>query len=92
MNMTHEHRKPSSRPPRRLLVAAPLFALASLVAPGLATAAPVVKTEGGPVRGVSLDGIDRFLGIPYAAPPTGDLRWRPPQPAARWYVPRDATR
>ncbi len=43
-----------------------------------------VSLTGGVVRG-SLDGQSRrFLGIPYAAPPTGDLRWRPPQPPASW--------
>ncbi|MEI9970251.1 MAG: carboxylesterase family protein [Terracidiphilus sp.] len=32
-----------------------------------------------------------FLGIPYAAPPVGDLRWKAPQPAAKWKGVRDAT-
>jgi para-nitrobenzyl esterase len=35
--------------------------------------------------------MNEFLGIPYAAPPVGDLRWRPPQPAAHWHGLRDAT-
>jgi para-nitrobenzyl esterase len=35
--------------------------------------------------------MNEFLGIPYAAPPVGDLRWRPPQSAARWHGLRDAT-
>jgi para-nitrobenzyl esterase len=53
--------------------------------------APVVRVEGGEVRGtVSADG-RRFLGIPYAAAPTGALRFAPPRPAARWDGVRDAT-
>src|SRR5262252_184352 len=52
---------------------------------------PVVPTGDGPVRGVTAGSIDEFLGIPYAAPPTGHLRWRPPQPPAEWQGVRDAT-
>src|ERR1700743_237861 len=40
----------------------------------------IVQTSSGPVRGEQRAGIDRFLGIPYAAPPVGMLRWRPPAP------------
>jgi para-nitrobenzyl esterase len=48
-------------------------------------AAPlVVKTDKGSVRGVARNGMRLFLGIPYAAPPVGNLRWRPPQDAASW--------
>ncbi|HEX9489274.1 MAG TPA: carboxylesterase family protein, partial [Stellaceae bacterium] len=52
---------------------------------------PVVMTHDGPVKGLSAPTMREFLGIPYAAAPVGDLRWRPPQPHARWSAPRDAT-
>jgi para-nitrobenzyl esterase len=44
----------------------------------------VVKTEGGYISGIDENGILVYLGIPYAAPPTGDLRWKPPEPAKPW--------
>ena len=50
-----------------------------------------VHTQSGPVRGSGIDVI-AFKGIPYAAPPTGDRRWRPPAAAGRWTDVRDATR
>jgi para-nitrobenzyl esterase len=56
-----------------------------------ASAGPVVRTADGAVRGMSTSAADEFLGIPYAAPPVGPLRWRPPQPAAPWAGVRDAT-
>ncbi|PWV80064.1 para-nitrobenzyl esterase [Prauserella marina] len=51
----------------------------------------VVSTDNGPVRGTVADDHRSFQGIPYAAPPTGERRWRSPQPAARWSGVRDAT-
>ncbi len=64
-----------------------------LTVPARASDHPVVKTDKGKVRGkLSADGQVRiFLGIPYAAPPVGDLRWQPPQAAAKWQGVRDAT-
>jgi para-nitrobenzyl esterase len=56
-----------------------------------AAAAPVASTADGAVRGTATGGTDEFLGIPYATPPVGPLRWRPPQPAAQWRGVRDAT-
>nr|WSX48236.1 carboxylesterase family protein [Streptomyces sp. NBC_00974] len=51
---------------------------------------PVVETDRGAVRGRETSGARTFEGIPYAAPPTGPLRWRLPEPAARWDGVRDA--
>jgi len=52
---------------------------------------PVVKTVEGPVRGLVNNRVYEFRGIPYAAPPTSELRWRPPQPVAHWQEPLNAT-
>jgi para-nitrobenzyl esterase len=68
------------------------------MAMGLSTAAQTgsltVKTEQGKVHGKTInDGkVKAFLGLPYAAPPVGDLRWKAPQPPAKWKGERDATR
>jgi para-nitrobenzyl esterase len=55
------------------------------------SAHPIVAIHGGAVRGVAVTGGFAFRGLPYAAPPTGHLRWRPPQPPASWKGIRDAT-
>ena len=52
---------------------------------------PVVAIDGGAVRGVAVSGGYAFRGLPYAAPPTGRLRWRTPRPPADWSGVRDAT-
>lgn len=49
-----------------------------------------VKTRQGEVRGSLVDGVHTFKGIPYAAPPFGAHRFRPPQPVAPWSGVRDA--
>ena len=51
----------------------------------------VIATQDGPVRGVSTPQGRAFLALPFAAPPVGALRWRPPQPPAAWVETRDAT-
>ena len=53
-----------------------------------------VKTEQGKVHGKTVNEgkVKAFLGLPYATPPVGDLRWKAPQPAANWEGERDATK
>jgi len=53
--------------------------------------APQVKTKSGIVEGKDDGAVHAFLGIPYAAPPVGDLRWKPPVPAVNWAGVRKAT-
>jgi para-nitrobenzyl esterase len=48
-------------------------------------------TDKGIVRGTRTPTMRAFRGIPYAAPPVGELRWRPPEPAERWHGLLDAT-
>ena len=56
-----------------------------------AYAGPVVGVAQGELQGVSEGSINVFRGIPYAAPPVGDLRWAPPQAPAAWEGVRDAS-
>jgi para-nitrobenzyl esterase len=50
-------------------------------------AGPLVPTAEGPVLGFAANGMNQFLGIPYATPPVGPLRWQPPKPHAAWTQP-----
>ncbi|HEY2386112.1 MAG TPA: carboxylesterase family protein [Candidatus Binatia bacterium] len=52
---------------------------------------PIATTTLGPVQGVATTSMTKFLGIPYAAPPVGALRWTPPQAHAPWMTPIDAS-
>lgn len=66
------------------------LAFALLLTGALGVQAAPVATAGGPVEGVVRDGVTQFLGIPYAAPPVGALRWMSPQPAAKWSAVKQA--
>ena len=68
-----------------------LFAMAlAALATAAASAEPVITAPSGAVRGVTQDGLQVFKGIPYAAPPLGALRWKPPVAPAAWKGVRDA--
>lgn len=52
---------------------------------------PTARFPDGAAMGVATDGVETFLGVPYAAPPVGKLRWRAPQPSKPWRGVRQAT-
>ena len=57
--------------------------LALLLGCGVASAAPVL-IESGALQGVDAKGLTIYKGVPYAAPPVGEFRWREPQPVRPW--------
>jgi para-nitrobenzyl esterase len=58
---------------------------------GIAQQPSPVKVDGGLLQGISENGLAIYRGIPFAAPPVGDLRWRAPQPVVKWEGVRQAT-
>ncbi|OYW11493.1 MAG: hypothetical protein B7X34_03080 [Acidobacteriia bacterium 12-62-4] len=78
----------------RIAVASALLASAAAAQAGQPTLAKPVSTKQGKIQGVAgnEDGITVFKGIPFAAPPVGDLRWEQPQPPAKWSGVRDGSK
>lgn len=78
---------------RQVVCAAVAAALCLGSALGAHADSLVVKTEQGKAQGKTInDGkVKAWMGLPYAAPPVGELRWKAPQPAAKWTGTRDAT-
>ncbi|MDE3169685.1 MAG: carboxylesterase/lipase family protein [Acidobacteriota bacterium] len=65
-------------------------ALRSSAARAGQSSSPTVAIDSGKVRGTASGGLDIFKGIPFAAPPVGNLRWRAPRPVKPWKGARDA--
>ncbi|TFW08508.1 carboxylesterase family protein [Oxalobacteraceae bacterium OM1] len=76
---------------QRLGLAGLAIAAAGLAGCGDGRDDNLVATDKGYVRGSETEVMRQYLGIPYAAPPVGELRWKAPQPAAAWTAARDAT-
>ncbi len=91
-------RRSSARRALAVLMAA-AFATAATACSGQASGSPsvskqaslVVHIADGQIRGKAAGSTNDYLGIPYAAPPVGPLRWQPPQPPAHWHGIRAAT-
>ena len=66
---------------KRVLACAVVVVLCSFA---LSAALDVVSVDGGKISGTSNAGVRVFKGIPFAAPPLGELRWRAPQPIVAW--------
>jgi para-nitrobenzyl esterase len=60
------------------------WSLAVLLALAATLEAAPVKIETGLLEGVVANGVVSWKGVPFAAPPTGENRWRAPQPAPSW--------
>eukprot|EP01060_Flectonema_neradi_P017250 TRINITY_DN240_c5_g1_i1.p1 TRINITY_DN240_c5_g1~~TRINITY_DN240_c5_g1_i1.p1 ORF type:complete len:611 (+),score=110.37 TRINITY_DN240_c5_g1_i1:64-1896(+) len=58
--------------------------LTAVLASVVLSSAPLVETQEGWIRGVHHGETDEYLGIPFAQPPLGSLRWKAPQPVSRW--------
>jgi len=75
---------------RKLLLVIVFFRIAFSI--NAQNVTPEVTTKSGILRGVTAGDVTVFKGIPYAAPPVGEYRWRPPQPVKAWEGVRDASK
>ena len=76
---------------KRLALALAVFAAACTATPATSSDPTIATIETGQLKALQAKGMLAFKGIPYAAPPVGALRWKPPVAAAKWDGVRDAT-
>ena len=81
--VTSDHMHPINRR-RFVCVMCAIICAALIYSPRIAFAAPAIVTDQGPLKGLAVAGEHEYLGIPYASPPVGSLRWLPPQPPTRF--------
>ena len=77
---------------RKLAAAALSMGVLALPVAAGAQGAPAAKIKQGALSGAVVEGVEEFWGIPYAAPPVGDLRWKPPAAPQPWTGARDASK
>src|SRR5215470_18049763 len=68
-----------------------VFAIVIVFTRFASAADDTIKVDGGRISGTTENGVRTFKGIPFAAPPVGDLRWKAPQPVVPWKGVRKAT-
>jgi para-nitrobenzyl esterase len=69
---------------RSIIVVLAVVLVGAISAPCALANNGAIATNNGPVKGISIFGVEGYLGIPYAVPPVGDLRWMPPVPFGRF--------
>jgi para-nitrobenzyl esterase len=76
---------------KHALTAVAILSLGFTVQAADAPFATEVRVDGGAIKGAVQDGVLSFKGVPFAAPPVGELRWKAPQPVVPWTGVREAT-
>jgi len=87
----HDNHVAYNVPTMRLRIGILTVLLATASAIAMLSAAELVRVEGGQIAGAVDRDVRVFKGIPYAAAPVGDLRWKPPQPLVPWSGIRSAS-